>query len=333
MKKLLGPLLMVVGLVLGAATAPADAAPKTFITIGSGSTTGLYYPTAVGIAKLVNEAGINVRANARSTGGSVFNAGAIQSGQLQMGMAQNNVAYYAYEGTGIIAFKDKPAKNLRGVAALYPETVHVLARTASNIKSPAELKGKRVYVGDVGSGTEQDARNIMEAYGVSFDDLQSAVRGSAGNAVNLLRDDRIDAMFYTVGIGASAIVEAAQTAPISVIPIEADKAQALKSKYKFYSSFTIPEGTYPEQKTAVPTVTLKAMLLASSSLSDDAVYEVCKTVFKDKLQSFYNDVQNPNLKKYFKVETALEGMPIPLHPGAARFFKEAGVEVPQDLQQ
>ena len=173
----------------------------------------------------------------------------------------------------------------------------------------------------------------MGVYGVSFDDLQSAVRGSAGNAVNLLRDDRIDAMFYTVGIGASAIVEAAQTAPISVVPIAPDKAQELRSKYKFYSDFTIPAGTYPEQKAAVPTVTLKAMLLAASSLSDDAVYEVCKTVFKDKLQSFYNDIQNPNLKKYFKVETALEGMPIPLHPGAARFFKEAGVEVPQDLQQ
>jgi TRAP transporter TAXI family solute receptor len=309
----------------------ALAAPKPFVTIGWGSTTGLYYPTAVGIAKIVNDAGIDVRANARSTGASVFNAKAIGDGQLQMGLMQNNIALYAYKGEGVAAFAGKPITTLRGLATLYPEVVHILARKDADIKTLADLKDKRVYVGDVGSGTEQDARNIMGAYGVTMDDLKSAIRGSAGDAVNLLRDGRIDAMFYTVGVGAAAIVEAAQTAPVTVIAISPEKIKELHEKYSFYTPITIPGGTYPDLPDAVTTVTLKATLVGSSELPEEAVYEFMKTVFHDKLQAFYDDIQNPNLKTYFKVDTALEGMPIPLHPGAVKFYKEEGVSVPAAL--
>lgn len=317
-------------LVVGGTVALAQS--QTFITIGSGSTTGLYYPTAVGIAKIVNESDIGVRANARSTGGSVFNAKAIGNGQLQMGMMQNNIASFAYRGEGVEAFKGSAIKSLRGIAGLYPEVVHILARKQANISTPADLKGKKVYVGDVGSGSEQDAISIMGAFGVQLSDLQSAVRGSAGNAVNLLRDDRIDAMFYTVGIGSSAIVEAAQTTPIVVVSIDKGKIAELHKKYAFYTGFTIPAGTYPEQKSDVTTVTMKAMLAADAKLSEDAVYKFTKTLFKDKLQAFMTDVQNPNLKKYFTVENAVDGMPIPLHPGAVRFFEEAKVNVPAAMK-
>ncbi len=319
-------------LLLGLGTTMALAQPKTFVTIGSGSTTGLYYPTAVGIAKIVNEAGIDVRANARSTGGSVFNAKAVGDGQLQMALMQNNIAQYAYKGEGVAAFQGKPVTSLRGLAALYPEIVHILARKDAGISSPADLKGKRVHVGDVGSGTEQDAKNIMGAYGLTLDDLQSAVRGSAGDAVNLLRDGRIDAMFYTVGLGAAAITEAAQTAPIAVVPIAPEKIAELHKEYPFYTAFTIPGGTYPDLPDDVTTVTLKATLVASSKLSEQAVYEFMKTVFHDKIKAFYGDIQNPNLKPYFKVDNALDGMPIPLHPGAVKFYKEEGITVPPELE-
>lgn len=308
------------------------AGAKTFVTIGSGSTTGLYYPTAVGMAKIVNESGIDVRANARSTGASVFNCRAIGQGQLQMGFTQNNIAYYAYKGEGVQAFEGKPVKNLRGLAVLYPEVIHILARKEANIKSPADFKGKRVYVGDIGSGTEQDAKNILAAYDVTFDDLKSAVRGSAGSAVNLLRDGQIDAMFYTVGVGASAITEAAQTAPITLVPIEKDEVSKLHDKFAFYTGFTIPGGTYPKMDDDVSTITLKATLVASADLPDEAVYEFMNTVFNKKLDTFYSDIQNPNLKKYFKVEDALDGMPIPVHPGAIKFFEEQNVDVSSDLK-
>lgn len=306
-------------------------AAKTFITIGTGSTSGLYYPTGVGMAKIINDAGIDVRANARSTGASVYNCRAVGNGEMQMGITQNNIAYYAYNGTGVEAFKGQPVKNLRGLTMLYPEVIQILARKDADIKSVADMKGKRIYVGDIGSGTEQDVLNIFAAYGLKLDDLRTTVRGSSGNAVDLLRDNRIDAMFYTVGIGAAAITEAAQTAPIDLIQIPADKVEELHRKFPFYTAITVPANTYPKIDHEVSTVTTQAMMVVEARLSDDVVYEFMDTIFGKHLQQFYNDVQNPNLKKYFKVETALDGMPIPVHPGSIRFFREKGVDVAGDL--
>lgn len=317
-------------LMLGLAALPGHAA-TTFITMGSGSTAGLYYPTAEGIAKIVNDAGIGVRIGARSTGGSVFNAQAIQSGALQMAIMQNNIAFFAYRGEGIEAFNGKPTKDLRGLATLYPEVLHILARKDANIHSPADLKGKSVYVGDIGSGPEQDAIAVLGMYGLKLSDLKSAVRGSSGNAVNLLRDGKIDAMFYTVGIGSAAITEAAQTTPITVVPLSEEKIAELHKKYPYYTKTVIPANAYPNVDTSTPTIAVKATLVASSKLPEDEVYKIMQLLFKTKLQSFYGDIQNPNLKKYFKLDNALDGMPIPLHPGAVKFYREVGEKVPADL--
>lgn len=323
--------LMIAALALVLST-PAWAQSTTFITIGSGSTSGLYYPTAVGMARIINDADVPLRANARSTGASVFNANAIGQGSLQMGMMQNNIAYYAYNGTGVEAFENKPIKNLRGMIGLYPESIHILARSDAGIDSVADFAGKRVYVGDVGSGTEADARNIMAAYGLDFDDLQTAVRGSSGDAVGLLRDGQIDAMFYTVGLGSAAITEAAQTAPITILSLSEDALGQLQNEYAFYTPFTIPGSTYPGVDEDARTVTLTAMLAASADLSSDAVYTFMDTLWDENLDTFYSDVQNPNLDKYFTVEKGADGMPIPLHPGAVRFFEEQGVRIPDELR-
>ena len=309
----------------------ASAQTKTFITIGSGSTTGLYYPTAVGIAKIINEANVDIRVNARSTGGSVYNAKAIGQGQIQIALLQNNIAHYAYAGDGIEAFRNQPVKSLRAIAALYPEVIHLLARIDAGIDSPAHLRAKRVYVGDVGSGTELDAKNILSAYGTALSALRSAIRGTASAAVSLLRDNRIDAMFYTVGVGSAAITEATQTAPIKVVPLDEDKVMALHQEHPFYTPFTILANTYPGMVEDIRTITMMAMLAVDEAVPEDIVYRFMKVLFEEQLQAFYSDIQNPNLKKYFNVETALEGVPIPLHPGAIRFFRESGIEIPSRL--
>ncbi len=316
--------------VLALALAGLGFAQKVFITIGSGSTTGVYYPVAVGVAKLINDNLDNVRANARSTGGSVYNALAIAKGELQMTMIQNDVAFYAYTGTVRKEFEGKPVEKLRGLATLYPEPVQIIARADSGIKSIADMKGKKVYVGDVGSGVEVNSRQIFEAYGMTFDDLGQAVRGRANQAAQLLQDGRIDALIYTAGLGTATIAQPALTTDVVFVPIDLDKIQYLRNKYPFYAQFVIPAGFYSGKPTvSVPTVTVKATLAASADLPEEVVYNIMKLLFDEKFDEFKKI--HANLEKYFTLDKALDGMPIPLHPGAVKFYQEKGIEVPAEL--
>ncbi|MFZ5990343.1 MAG: TAXI family TRAP transporter solute-binding subunit [Deinococcota bacterium] len=310
-------------LIIGASLAlAASALAQEFVTIGSGSTTGVYFPVATGIAKLINDAGVGIRANARSTGGSVFNINAIASGELQMGLSQNDIAYYAYNGSSIPAFEGKPVKSIRSIAVLYPEVVHIVARAEAKIDSVADLKGKRVVVGDVGSGTEQNARQILEAYNLSFNDLGQTIRVGASQGISLLQDGRADAMFYTVGLGASAIQQLALTTRINLVAVEPAKVKTVAQKYPFYANFIIPSGVYRGVEVSTPTVAVLSMLLASDQLSADTVYKVMKATF-DNLAEFKKI--HPNLERYFDLKKAVRNLPVPLHPGAERYWKEKGV--------
>ncbi|MGO1500611.1 MAG: TAXI family TRAP transporter solute-binding subunit [Marinobacter sp.] len=306
-------------------------ASTAFIYIGSGSTAGLYYPTAVGIANIINEAGVNIRTYVRTTGASVYNCGAVGSGELQMGLTQNNIAFYAYNGRGVKVFEGKPLKKLRGLTVLYPEVIHILVRKLAGIRSISDLRGKRVYVGDTGSGTEEDVRHVLTAFGLTIADFRAAVRGNSGDAVNLLRDGQIDAMFYTVGLGTSAISGAVESGDVELLDIPADTIRELREEFPFYSALTIPARTYPGIDHDTSVVTLKAMLVGSSELTDDVVYRFMNTIFGEHLDKFRDNARNPNLQKYFKLGTALEGMPIPAHAGAIRFFREQGVDIPHQL--
>ena len=309
-------------LILAALTLAGLGLAQEFITIGSGSTTGVYFPVATGIAKLVNDANVGIRANARSTGGSVANINAINAGEFEMALAQNDIAYYAYQGCCIPAFQGKPVKTIRALAALYPEVVHIVARKDAGIRTVADLKGKRVVVGDVGSGTEQNARQILEAYGLTFDDLGQAIRVSASQGIQLMQDKRADALFYTVGLGASAIQQLALTTPIALVAVDLNRIQAIAKKYPFYVGFNIPGGTYKGVDVTTHTVAVQAMLIASEKLSEETVYKFMKAVFGN-LEAFKKI--HPNLERFFSLEKAVKGLPIPLHPGAERFYKEAGV--------
>jgi TRAP transporter TAXI family solute receptor len=295
---------------------------QEFLTLGSGATTGVYFPVATGMAKLVNDANVGIRANARSTGGSVANINAIAAGEFEMALAQNDIAYYAFQGCCIPAFDGKPVKGIRALAALYPEVIHIVARQDAGIRTVADLKGKRVVVGDVGSGTEQNARQILEAYGLRFEDLGQAIRVSATQGIQLMQDRRADALFYTVGLGASAIQQLALTTPITLVAVDLGKVQAIAKKYPFYVGFNIPGGTYKGVDVTTPTVAVQAMLIASEKLSPETVYKFMKAVFAD--QTAFKKI-HPNLERFFDLSRAARGLPIPLHPGAERFYKEIGV--------
>ncbi|WP_027882613.1 TAXI family TRAP transporter solute-binding subunit [Meiothermus rufus] len=308
-------------LVLASLALAGAAFAQTFITFGSGGTTGVYFPVATGMAKLVNDANIGVRANARSTGGSVFNINAIASGELQMALAQNDIAYYAYNGTGIPAFEGRAVKSIRAVGVLYPEVVHVVARAGAGISTIADLRGKRVVLGDVGSGTEQNARQILEAYGISLSDLREAIRVNPNNALALMQDGRADAFFFTGGLGASVIAQAAQALRVQLVQVEYARVQELAKKYPFYRAFNIPGGTYRGVDVTTPSVAVFAMWISADNVSADVVYNMLKATFDNpEFKAIH-----PNLQRFFSVAAAVRGLPIPLHPGAERYYREKGL--------
>ncbi|WP_288433226.1 TAXI family TRAP transporter solute-binding subunit [uncultured Deinococcus sp.] len=307
-------------LTLGAALAQGNA----FLTIGSGSTTGVYFPVATGMAKMVNDAGTGVRANARSTGGSVFNMNALATGELDMAIVQNDIAFYSYKGSGIQAFEGKANNKVRTLAVLYPEVLHVIARKDAKISSIADLKGKRVVIGDLGSGTEQTARQVLEAYGLKFEDLGQALRVSPAQGISLMQDKRADALFYTVGVGASAISQIAQTVDVSLVPVAGNQASALIKKYPFYVRYNIPAKSYKGVGATVPGVAVQATLVSSSSVSDDTVYKAMKAIFANTASV---KAIHPALNTSFSNASAVKGVPAPLHPGAVKFWKEQGLNV------
>jgi TRAP transporter TAXI family solute receptor len=321
---------VLVALVLVGALAAGASAQAGFLTIGSGATTGVYFPIATGVARMINDANLGYRANARSTGGSVFNIGAIQSGELQMALVQNDIAYYAYRGQVVEAFRGRPTPKLRGMAVLYPEPVHILARSDRNIRSVADFKGKRVYIGDVGSGAEQNSIQVLEAFGLKVEDLAEPVRGSATAGAQLLQDGRIDGMFYTVGLGNAAITQAALTAPVTFLGLEPARIAQLRQKYPFLTAFTIPSGAYRGLNAPVVTVTVLAQLATSTDIDTATVYNVMRLLFDEKLADFKKI--HANLERYFDLERSLDGMAIPLHAGAQLFYREKRIPIPAGIE-
>ncbi|WP_457630417.1 TAXI family TRAP transporter solute-binding subunit [Oceanithermus sp.] len=303
---------------------------KMFITIGSGGYTGTYYPVSVGIARIINSNLPDIRANAISTGGSLFNIIAIQTGNQQMAMAQNDTCYYAYTGTVIEKVRGRPTKRIRGIAKLYSQPIHIIVRKGTGITSVADMRGRPVYVGDIGSGTEQSAKLILKTYGLTLDDLGEAVHGKASQAVQMLIDGKIDAMFFSAAVGSSAFVQAAEKADVFFLSMDQEHIERLMRSYPFYSKMTVPAGTYPNQKEAFDAVAISSLLIASVDLPEDVVYRIAKLLFVDKVDEF--KAIKPVLARYFSIEKGLEGMTIPVHKGAARLYRELKIAIPEEVK-
>jgi hypothetical protein len=313
---------IMMGLVAAGLSAGLVGAQQEFVTFGSGSATGVYFPVATGIAKIISDSNVGVRANARTTGGSVANINSIASGEFQMALAQNDTAFYAYNGTTLEAFKGKAVKSIRAVAVLYPEVVHIVALKSSKIDGVADLKGKRVVLGDIGSGTEQNALQILEAHGIKESDLGQALRQAPAQAAQLMQDGRADAMFFTGGLGAAVVQQLTLTTGSNLVAVDLGKVKPLAAKYPFYVGFNIPSGVYKGNDVTTPSVAVQAMWITAESLSADVVYRAVKAVF-DKEADFKKI--HPNLERFFSLQRAVKGLPIPLHPGAERYYKEKGL--------
>ncbi|MGC1497393.1 MAG: TAXI family TRAP transporter solute-binding subunit [Sulfitobacter sp.] len=323
-----------VGAVLATGLATAGVAQDLkFFTIGTGGTAYTYYPVGGVIANAISKppgsrecdgggsCGVEgLIASAVSSRGSVDNVNAIISGLRNSGFAQSDVAYWAYTGTGTMEGKE-PAADLRTIAALFEEHIHLVALKDSGINSVADLKGKRVSLDEPGSGTYVDANLIMEANGLTVDDVTAeALKGGA--ASEALRNGKIDAFFVVAGYPTGSLVELASAAEIKLVPIDGAGAEALTSKYGFFAASDIPAGAY-EGVDATPTVAVGAQWFTSAKEDDELIYNITKALWNEQSRTLL-DVGHAK-GKTITPDTALAGVGVPLHAGAERFYKEAGL--------
>jgi TRAP transporter TAXI family solute receptor len=306
--------------------AAAPAAPEkpktTFVTIGTGGITGVYYPTGGAIAKIVNAKKdvYGIRATVESTGGSVFNVNAVMAGDLQFGVVQSDRQYQAMKG--MAEWEGKPQADLRACFSIHPESITLVAAVDSGIQSFNDLKGKRVNIGNPGSGQRQNSIDAIEAAGLSFESDMIAEGIKAAEAPGLLQDGRIDAFFYTVGHPSGAIKEATAGArKVRFIPIT--QIDTLLQQYPYYAKAFIPVRVYPgaENTEDVQTFGVKATFVTSAKVPDSVVYAIVKEVF-DNFETFKK--LHPAYAVLTK-ENMMEGLSAPLHPGAEKYFKEAGM--------
>jgi TRAP transporter TAXI family solute receptor len=216
---------------------------------------------------------------------------------------------------------DKPIKNLLGMMTLYPETIQIVARKDANIKTVADLKGKRVATGPLGSGTFENTKQILAAWGMSLNDIK-AQQLKAAQAADYMKDGRLDAYFNTTAVGAAHIIDTFVIVPANIVEIAGPNADKLRKEFAFYAVDTIPAGAYKGLDSPVKTVAVMAMMVARADLETDVVYSVIKAVYEDLPQ-----IKKAHAKfKGIDVKKALMGMSVPLHPGAEKYFKEVGVK-------
>ena len=349
-------------LVLGLATSPMGRAAideLKFFRIGTAATTGTYFQIGGVLASAISKpsgsrdcdhggsCGVpGLVAVAQASQGSVQNVLMVSGGQFESALAQADIAYWAYTGgvpaTRRCAKEDAsaksggtaqlkrsgPLKNLRAIAGLYPEEIHIVVRADSAIRSLRDLKGKRVALGEPESGTLTDARMVIEAAGLNECEIKAEYLRLSDAASGLVQG-RIDAFFLVGGYPVPAITDVTTAVPTRLLPIPRDVAERLSHKFSFYEPDVIPAGTYPGVDTDIPTVSTMAIWLVREDIADDLVYAITKALWRDTTKRLL-DSSHP-VGRRIRLASAFDGVAIPLHPGAARFYREAGLRPPDGL--
>jgi TRAP transporter TAXI family solute receptor len=305
----------------GALAAPTSvAAEQKFVTIGTGGVTGVYYAVGGAICRLVNKdrAKTGIRCSVESTGGSVYNVNTIKAGELDFGMAQSDVQYQAYNGTG--SFKE-PDKDLRAVFSVHPEPFTLVARKEANVHNFHDLKGKRVNVGNPGSGTRSAMDELLAAEGMKVTDFALASELKADEHGPALCDNKIDAFFYGVGHPSANIQDPTTTCGAKLVPLNDPAVDELVKKHSYYAKVTIPGGLYANNPQPTPTYGVLATLVTSSKVSPEVVYTITKAVFEniDEFKKLHPAFAHLDPQHMIK-----DGLSAPLHEGALRYYKEKG---------
>lgn len=294
---------------------------SNFISMGTGGVTGVYYPVGGSICRLVNQGRREhgIRCAVESTGGSVFNINAMKAGDLEFGVAQSDVQYNAYNGEG--DWEGDPYQDLRSVFSLHAEPLTVVARADAGISSLDDLEGKRVNIGNPGSGQRALMEQLMEAKGWTMDTFSLASELASAEQSQALCDNNIDAFAFTVGHPAGSIQEATTSCDAVIVPVTGDAVDSLTEQFPYYRKATIPGGLYRGTDSDVETFGVGATVVTNAGVPEETVYTFVKSVFED-FDTFRE--LHPALANLEPEQMATESLSAPLHPGAEKYYKEKG---------
>ncbi len=327
-------LVLVAALLLVSSAAEA----RRFFVIATGGTGGVYYPLGGVLAQALSDKVPDVIVTAQAGNASVQNCNLIGTRQVESAFVQSNIAFNAF--MGVEQFKDKPVKNLRAIASLYPETIQIVARADSGIRTIADIKGKRLIPGDRGSGTEVDTKNVLAALGLAYGDFAGTDFLGFSGAAQRLKDKQTDVTFTTAGFPTAAITELATTTDIILVPLDDKTIADMVKTHPFYARVTIPAGTYKGVTRPVPAITTMALWVVDADVPEDVVYRLTNALWekgKFALRRGAGDTadvapsgaeimaQFHAQGKNVTLSTALDGIAIPLHAGAAKYYREKGI--------
>ena len=303
---------------LGLGALPVTAAAQDFINILTGGTSGVYYPVGGALSKIYSDGIPEAKVQVQSTKASVENLNLLQQGKGEIGFALGDSVKFAVEGNAEVGFPE-PLDKLRGISAIYPNYIQIVATEESGIETLEDLKGKALSVGAPKSGTELNARAILEAAGMSYDDLGKVEYLPFAESVELMKNRQLDATLQSAGLGVASLKDLSTAVDIKVVAVPAEIAEKLGAPY---IAETIPAETYDGQTEDVATVAVVNYLVTSSDVSEDLAYQMTKLLYEnlDTLKAAHAATASMD------VQNALQGMPVPIHPGAQRYYDEVGVK-------
>jgi uncharacterized protein len=302
------------------ATPPGPQLTQQFaFSLATGGTAGTYYPFGGAMAALWSRHVQNMQVTAETTGASVENVRLLGTGQVEMALVQNDIVDYAANGTEM--FKDQRVQNIRAVAALYPELLQWVV--TPGINSIQDLRGRPFVVGPAGSGTEANTRQVLEANGLSFNDLGRTVRLSFAEAANAMRDRQVEGFAVTGGVPTAAITDVATTLDVRILGIEGEAARRVMDQYGFFVEATIPANAYRGVTQDTPTIAVQAILVAREDIDPDAIYWITKVLVEQQQELAQAHAKGRDVSR----ETITQGITIPFHEGAERYYRDAGIQI------